>query len=343
MRIRFKPTPEQRVGLRALLDRFGEADYVRLLLTPLVDEKLGGGPVRCTRQNSHSDRFVLKVELRNADGEDISYAVKTYSDDFGSNVWTYAETLRRHFDDEDDGVCLPLGYDGPRKTLVFPWIEGETLSKIVAERKPELLKRAGRLAARLHRLSVVPEDVGRLETILQETRGRCDRARKIRHGAAAVVEPLWEQVSAAAGYLAPWKPAPIHGDLAAGQFVWTGSRLVLLDLDMYGYFDPAYDVGHFLAQLQRRLIIDGDLPIHSRGWAADFLETYRSMNPEVSLTNISFYFALTMLRKIYTICRRFPNGWTGIAPRIAKSAHDVLGSVYRGPGADKNSTVPEVG
>ena len=41
-------------------------------------------------------------------------------------------------------------------------------------------------------------------------------------------------------------------------------RLVLLDLDMFGYSDPAYDAGHFLAQLERRCLLDLTVRAHAR-------------------------------------------------------------------------------
>src|SRR5438094_713122 len=98
-----------------------------------------------------------------------------------------------------------------------------------------------------------------------ETRGRCDRLRHRWPETAAIIEPLLAAIQDAAALLDPAEPAPVHGDLAAGQFLWTGDRLVLLDLDMFGYADPAYDAGHFLAQLERRCLWDRTLLSHADG------------------------------------------------------------------------------
>src|SRR5207247_10125865 len=92
--------------------------------------------------------------------------------------------------------------------------------------------------------------------------------------------------------------------MASGQFLWTGDRLVLLDLDMFGYTDPAYDAGHFLAQLARRYLWDRTLPAHADQWLASFRDAYLAAMRRVSPRNVAFYESVTFVPKIYTICRR---------------------------------------
>ena len=43
---------------------------------------------------------------------------------------------------------------------------------------------------------------------------------------------------------------PIHGDLAAGQWVFDGSRLGLIDFDDFASGDSELDVATFLAELE---------------------------------------------------------------------------------------------
>src|SRR5206468_10048040 len=77
---------------------------------------------------------------------------------------------------------------------------------------------------------------------------------------AAAVRSLMGLLQELVTELEPARPSVIHGDMAARQFVWTGERLVLLDMDTAGVSDPAYDVGHFLGQLERRCTLDSSLP-----------------------------------------------------------------------------------
>src|SRR5207247_11052040 len=104
-----------------------------------------------------------------------------------------------------------------------------------------------------------------------------------------LIDPLVSLLEAAVEQLDPAAPAPVHGDLAARQFLWTGDRLVLLDLDMFGYADPAYDAGHFLAQLERRCLIDRTVSPFAPEWLGSFQDAYFMACPEVSPRNVLFY------------------------------------------------------
>src|SRR5207249_4811430 len=198
-----------------------------------------------------------------------------------------------------NGLCLPIAFLPQERLLIFPWVQGPFLSEISDGRKPELLRQAARLAASLHHLDLVPEALTTAQMLVDETRAWFDRLRARWPEAAPIVEPVMEAAQAALPCLEPTQPAPVHGDMAAGQFLWTGERLVLLDLDMFGYTDPAYDAGHFLAQLQRRCVWDLTVRDHERQWLASFRDAYFAAMPDVSPRNVSFYRGLTLLRKIY--------------------------------------------
>ena len=138
------------------------------------------------------------------------------------------------------------------------------------------------------------------------------------------IEPLAAQLQDAFAALDTAEPALIHGDLAAGQFLWTGEQLVLLDFDLFGYSDPAYDAGHFLAQLERRCLLDRTLPPHSKEWLACYREAYLAAAPQVSPRNVSFYQGLHLIRKIYTVCRHHPEDGPYLIPPMAARASAAL-------------------
>jgi len=324
MRIRFKPTSAQRAAVRAQLVRLeqpGPALEVLGLTLPADFQPAGAA---CTLQSAHADRFVLRVLARSHTGQEQAYAVKVYADDFGEHVWAHSQALASLLQPNHDGPCLPTRYVSSARALVFPWVDGAFLSEIVDDRKPELLRRAARLAATLHRLPVVPEPVTTAQMFVAETRGRCDRLRHRWPETAAIIEPLLAAIQDAAALLDPAEPAPVHGDLAAGQFLWTGDRLVLLDLDMFGYADPAYDAGHFLAQLERRCLWDRTLLAHADDWLACFRDAYLAAMPQVSPRNVSFYQGLTLVRKIYTIYRKQTADRARLAPQLAARARAAL-------------------
>ena len=324
MRIRFKPTSAQRAAVRAQLVRLEQPGPALEVLGPTLPADFQPAGAACTLQSAHADRFVLRVLARSHTGQEQAYAVKVYADDFGEHVWAHSQALASLLQPNHDGPCLPTRYVSSARALVFPWVDGAFLSEIVDDRKPELLRRAARLAATLHRLPVVPEPVTTAQMFVAETRGRCDRLRHRWPETAAIIEPLLAAIQDAAALLDPAEPAPVHGDLAAGQFLWTGDRLVLLDLDMFGYADPAYDAGHFLAQLERRCLWDRTLPAHADDWLACFRDAYLSAMPQVSPRNVSFYQGLTLVRKIYTIYRKQTADRARLAPQLAARARAAL-------------------
>jgi hypothetical protein len=102
---------------------------------------------------------------------------------------------------------------------------------------------------------------------------------------------------------------------------------MLLDLDSFGYADPAYDVGHFLAQVERRSIVDFTVRPLTRAWLANFEEAYLQSMPRVSPRNIAFYRGLTLVSKMYTIRRREPTYWQGPLSLMAVHAQAVFEEV----------------
>jgi tRNA A-37 threonylcarbamoyl transferase component Bud32 len=327
MRFRFEPTVEQRTALRAQLARFQEPGFVLAMLHSSLPAGFDPTSVACTLQRAHSDRFVMRVRLRSRAGEERAYALKAYADDFGRHVWAHCRVLAPHYWSDHDGPCLPIRYLPHHRVLVFPWLDGLPLSKIVDERKPELLRRAATLAADLHRLPVASEKPTTAQMIVDDARVRYDRLRVRWPETKPVVEPVMAALGDAVAGLDPAEPAPVHGDLAAGQFLWTGDRLVLLDLDMFGSADPASDAGHFLGQLERRCLSDTTLPAHAARWIDCFREPYLAAMPQVSPRNVSFYHGLTLVRKIYTICRREAPDAPRLVPLLAAEARAALETV----------------
>jgi tRNA A-37 threonylcarbamoyl transferase component Bud32 len=305
------------------MDRVQQPEAALQILRPLLSKEFMPAHVQCAMQSTHPDRFVLRVDLRSSAGEGQAYALKAYADNFVERVWTYAQELAKQQSNGQD-ICLPITYVPHERMLVFQWVQGRFLSEIVDDPKPELLRQAARIAAGLHRLSVVPEPLTTVQMFLEETLGRCERLRDRWPEASPLIKPLLAALERGAACLDPAEPAPVHGDLAAGQFLWTGERLALLDLDMFGYADPAYDAGHFLAQLERRCLWDATVRACARDWIGSFRDAYFSAMPNVSRRNVSFYWGLTLIRKIYTVCRRQDPDWQSLAMQLSARAHAAL-------------------
>jgi len=329
-RLRSKPTRDQRKALCATIASFQQPETALDLVRACLPYGRIPQTVGCTVKSVHPDRFVLHMRVGLDGGEERGLALKVYADDFGRNVWRLANGLVGREGSVHDGVCLPTRYLPERRTLVFDWVEGPRLSDIVDDRKLELLRRAAMLVADLHRAPLVAVPPLTADMVVADTLDRCGRLRYRWPSMAESLEAVLAQARRAASGLDLAVPRLVHGDLAAGQFLWTGKRLVLLDLDAAALADPAYDVGHFLGQLERRCVLDQTLPPHSREWLSCFRNAYRSAMPGISLRNVSFYHGLTLLRKMYTLCRRDTLGGPRLAAPLAERARAAFEAVAAG-------------
>lgn len=333
MRARFKPTREQRLALRQQLTRVQQPDTALQMLRPVLPEQFEPEQVRVTPQSAHPDRFVVRAEFRSAAGEESAYALKAYCDDFVHQVWNYSRAVALLHRPNHRRLCLPIRCIPEERILVSPWEPGVFLSEVRDDRKPGLLREAALLAAEVHRLPLVPEPPTTAQMFVEDTLARSDRLRTRWPEAAQLIDPLTAAMEQAVTRLEPAELAPVHGDMSPGQFVWTGERLVLLDLDMFAYADPAYDVGHFLAQMERRCVIDLTARPLAYSWLRCFEEAYLAAMPRVSPRNIAFYRGLTLLRKMYTICRREPTQWEGpvslLAWRAQMAFEEVIAAAER--------------
>jgi phosphotransferase family enzyme len=330
LRIRPQATRQERRDLRDALTRFQRAEAALDVVRACLPGGFEPATIVCNLESMHPDRFVLRVRVRSVADEERSFALKVYSDDFGAEMWALAQRLAGR-NSASRGLCLPERYVREKRALVFPWIEGTRLNEIVDERKLDLLRRAAALAADLHRIRPDAPPTLTPEMVVRETIDRCGRLRYRWPLLGATMRPLQFLVERAVTELDPAPPSVIHGDMAAGQFVWTGERLVLLDMDTTCVADPAYDVGHFLGQLERRCTLDASLPEHSRRWLATFRAAYPAESLGMSWRNASFYQGVTLVRKMYTLARRDPIGGPRLAARLAGPAHAAFeAAVSRG-------------
>src|SRR5437588_315253 len=94
MRLRCVPTPEQRAALEAQLVRLQQPGAA----LELPGERTDLVRVTTTVASVHTDRFVVRARLCFRSGEERSYALKAYADDFAGRAWTHARRAARRAD-----------------------------------------------------------------------------------------------------------------------------------------------------------------------------------------------------------------------------------------------------
>ena len=322
---------EQRSEFRDALARMHRSEVALELARACVPADFEPVTAECTLLSLRMDRFVLKLVVRSPAGRELSYAIKVHAGDLGERMCALAQRLARDEPWSLHALALPVRYLARERALVFPWVHGERLSDIVDERKPELLRQAAVLVARLHASREADVPALTVDRVVNDTLVRCKRVMVSSPWLVSPILPLLRLLERAAEGLDTVRPTLIHGDLGAAQFLWTGDRLVLLDLDTLSRGDPAYDIGHFLGQLERRCVLDDTLPPDAQSWTEHFQRAYPMTSLGVSARNVSFYRGVTLFRKMHTMCHRDPAEGPRRAARLAERARAALESVLPSP------------
>src|ERR1044071_77168 len=211
MRFRFKPTSEQRIALRGQMVRLQQPETLREAMGAVLPPDFKPTQVMGTLQSVHPDRFVMRVQLRSESVPERAYALKVYSDDFVERVWAYSQTLVEQYRPGLSGICLPFQCLAQERALVSPWVDGEFLTDVVDGRRVELMQAAARVAADLHRVAIVPEELTTAQMLVEETRARCGRLCDRWPETTRLIEPLLAVLEEDWGMLDPAVPAPVHG------------------------------------------------------------------------------------------------------------------------------------
>jgi hypothetical protein len=315
--------------------------FARLLEPQAALRLLRGLPLRsalrharCMAVRGAKDRFVIRVEAEADDGSRAAYALKGYGDARGTRLAGLYAALAGHWArrGEPCPALTPLGYFADERLFVFPWLHGVSLAEAIAQARAGLVERAVAelppVLARLHATPIEPEPATRAEEMLSLAVAHWESGypRRFREARRAVVEPLMRELQAAAARLAPAAPALVHGDAGPGNFLYHGTGWRLLDLDAYGYADPAYDVGYLCAKLETQCLAQPALAARAGELMRAMRDACLAAMPEVSPCNVAFHYGMTLSRKtLAQVLRGLPREEL---PRFPAAAAPLLARIH---------------
>ena len=261
------------------------------------------------------DRFVVFVDIDDRRRGRVELVAKGYQDD---RVRRIAHNHRQLWESG-------LGDGGAVRTS-RPWGVVASLGIALSERlpgePPPILdtagaRRAAQAAARLHECDGGLEPAFTLEAALDNAERHARRiAKRAPHLAAGAVAIAHRARAVGETVAQGAELRPVHGDLWLDSVLVDGERTFLFDWDISCRFDPAWDVGYFVAQ-QRRLGWQAGLD--TRAVRAAFLAAYLDAAGAGAAfeARAVFYEALTYLHKTIAVPR---TAWDPMVPALLELA-----------------------
>ena len=292
--------------LRAEIDRAVQAGDV----DPLAIDRLG------TRQvDLKQDRFIVFVDIDDRRRGRVELVAKGYNDDRARRI---AHNHRLLWDGG-------LGDGGAVRTS-RPWGVVASLGIALSERlpgePPPILdtagaRRAAQAAACLHACDGGLEPAFTLEAALDNAERHARRIAKRAPDLAAGAVAIAHRARAVGELVAGGAELrPIHGDLWLDSVLLDAERTFLFDWDISCRFDPAWDVGYFVAQQRRLGLQDG---VDTTAARAAFLAAYLEAGGAGAAfeARAAFYEALTYLHKTIAVPR---TAWDPMVPALLELA-----------------------
>ena len=255
-------------------------------------------------------------------------AIKAYTDTGYAEAKGSARVFRSR---ETLTVPQLLGSSDRHLLLAFPWMEGRLLSEVLNDPEMDIaaLKGVGVALAEVH--DQKPKKLARVtraveaSSLLAVAAGLsflCPHlAGRIENLARRLVSALMRQEVLY---------APLHGDFYAKQVLLAGERVVIVDFDSAVAGDPAFDLGLFIAHLERGAL-RGSVHAGLVEPARDtLLQGYEAATRRPAPDRVGLYVAAGLLRLAPHPFRNLRPNWPqAIEATIARSEAILEGLVVR--------------
>jgi hypothetical protein len=319
------------------LARLSDPAHVRALLAEAYAPG-GRAPARSYTVNvvryRPGQRHVLRYDPGGSVGEGSLFA-KVYNSDKGERLSGVVSSLADWLAGEGAELATvrPLAYLPGETTLLYPWVEGRPLSQLLqtpGAAADTLLARTGAALRVLHR---TPPGLVELKphSLAKELKGIASAAEHIHTllpAAGAQIRAILERAEALHERLPQEPPGFAYGDYKADHLLATPDGLTLIDFDTCYLFDPAIDIGKFLADL--RWWYDGYALAGVERAQAHFLEGYGITPDQLPLARL--YEALVLVKTTARRVRLFDKDWEARTTRLIGVADALLRSLETSAG-----------
>ena len=300
-----------------VLSRLGDLERRRALLTRILPKRgIAGDEAIDTLSYKPERRFVGRIQP--ADGPPA--AMKFYaSEGFpaarrGCRAFESREVLR---------IAQKCGGSKRHRVIAFEWLYGRPLREVFTDDRSGI-ERVSNVGVALAELHAQPGD--RLQPLSLER-----KVAELRELAETLVLLCPEfsdlapsQAERIATHLAQNRTrCAIHGDLYDKQILLYGDRVEILDMDQAALGDPRFDLGQFLAHLERDCIQGKLSPQHVAELREWLLKGYQGVTGS-RVEGLDGYVADSLFRLAHHPFRSHEVDWPGRTQRILERVEEIL-------------------
>jgi aminoglycoside phosphotransferase (APT) family kinase protein len=312
------------------LARVSDPAYVGgMLATAEIPQSSGDVEVTAIRYRP-GQRHVLRYD-RPGDAGATTFA-KVYNSDKGARTFGVVTRVADWLAAQDGGLrtVKPQAYVESDGIVIYPLVTGTPLSDLL--RAPDhntarLLGAAGAALAALHR---TPLDLVELQphSFAKEVKSIVSAAEYVHPllpETGARIDTLLERARALHERLPQEAPGFAYGDFKADHLWDTPDGLTLIDFDTCYLYDPAIDLGKFLADLDYWYDGYGQSGIEAA--REQFLAGYGPSATEGRLLRARLYEVLVLLKSTVRRVKLFERDWAERTARLVGKAEAVLDTI----------------
>jgi aminoglycoside phosphotransferase (APT) family kinase protein len=298
------------------------------LVDPTAAAALVGSPIaeaRVLRYKPEKRCVIGYRTMGRAPGEANALVAKVYAEDRAPAAFELLTALHN----AGAPVPRPLRCDAEKRVLFTEHVAGPTLERLrdVGGLRDGVAP-AGRALRALHDCRV-----GSAPSVTRAPRDEARGLRRLARYFAADwpqlwpgAEPLVEATAEALERVNGERRVVVHGEFDPGQVI-LGPPARLVDLDSCALAHPGFDIGRFLAYVDR-LVLAGRWPSDSEGKLQDvFLEAYGEADESRQDPLIGALRASNCLRLAFMAAARRRTAWEGTYRGMRDRAHAALTSV----------------
>jgi hypothetical protein len=278
------------------------------------------------------ERHMLRYDP--ADGSSGTVFAKVYNNDKGARTFGIVKQIAGWLAAQNCGlkIALPQAYIAPDQVVLYPLVSGTPLTQLLRTPGSEtgrLLRQVGVALGTLHRtpLDLVELQPHSFAKEIKSIVSASEHVHPLLPATGSRIRAILDRASALHERLPQEAPGLAYGDFKADHLWVTPDGLVLIDFDTCYLFDPAIDLGKFLADLHYWYDTYGQAGVEEA--REQFLAGYDPGAPAERLLRARLYEVLVLIKTTVRRVRLFDSDWAERTERLVGRADALLRQAER--------------